>query len=729
MTQSTSTTSITIKRWLSLALCAVTASILLFFFSESMWFQTAFSTYSRIITANTWVYHASAFIAGIAIKVSLDRLRVTHPKRMTSLNLRYPPITISIWLTILIISGFSILSRDNSTETIGLMVNNKVLSQLCLITSGICIAHLVTSNNFRDPSIILTLIAISLIYLNTYNHLVSEIIILYNTILLIFILLEYSLVVDNDKSTNTVNAPDETNKKETEELASFKDFQNWFKDDTPIKTIDQLEPDYQVYANRIYERLIHGETKTELESAQQIALCGPFGCGKSSIITAIVNQLKQSTSENTPENTKKNNWLHCDISTWGIQADHVAQVLLTHVIDTIAEKLDMCAFRSLPKHYVEAMKGGGSHWQIMAALLNKATDVETSLAELNSVLSTTNINLLITVQDIDRGTADDIARRLNELAALLDRLKNLDLKNINFIIALGAESHDQAEIVSKITSRTEHILKKDTNTVILNYIEIALKDAVNNNKIIILSDHTSGLNPNELHTVTIETEEDINRIFVKKPDDGTINSPQHKVISRHKNNIFRQEVHALSNIIDSHRLLKKILRRVDEAWKPNKLMGEINIISLIMLSTFREVKPNYFSKFQQEYDYLYKTARLKIPIENIQEIVTDKNGNVDEIYVEFIIIMLGLVDINIFKENASATSKSIDKNNENFLMLDPRISPCQTLGSTDDPHTNYLKRFQLEAIPKTEEDTGNKDQKLITEPLIFSEKVRTSTYF
>lgn len=706
MTQSASTLSnlptVRIKRWISLILCSVTASLLLFFLSEWAWLQAAFTVYSKIITANIWVYHASAFIAGIAIKVLLDRFRVTHPKRIFRPNFSYPPITISIWLTILIISCFTIFSKDDSKELIFLMFESKALSQICLIISGICISHLTTSNKLRYSLITLMFISILFIALKPNNYLASDLVVYcYSAMLILFIFLEKRLI---KADSNFVSSTNETSKKEVENFRSKEEFQSWFKDDTPINTIEQLEPDYQVYANRIYDRLINKEKETE-DLAQQIALCGPFGCGKSSIIASIVNKLKQ----NTYEKTNKINWLHCDISTWGIQAVHVAQVVLIHVIDTIAEKLDMCAFRSLPKHYVEAMKGGGSHWQIMAALLNKATDVETSLAELNSVLLTTNINLLITIQDIDRGTPDDITRRLNELAALIDRLKCKNLNKINFIIALGNGENEQAEIVSKITNRTEHILKKETSTVILNYIEMALKYAINNNKIIILSDHTSGLDKNELHIVIIKTEDDLNRIFEKNSDGVTSIHLPYKQITLKKNNVFHQEINLLSNIIDSHRLLKKILRRVDEAWKSDKLMGEINIISLIMLSTLREVKPNYFSKFQQEYDYLYKAARTKISIENIQEVVTDKNGNVDKTYTDFIVIMLGLVDIDVFNKNTSATSKNIDNKTEKFLMLDPRISACQTFGSTD-TNVNYLKRFNLEEIPKVEKDEGYIDQ-------------------
>ncbi|WP_216841330.1 hypothetical protein, partial [Shewanella xiamenensis] len=181
MTQSASISSnllsVTIKRWISLFLCSVTASILIFSLSELKWLQEAFYAYSKIITANIWVYHASAFIAGIAIKVLLDRFRVTHPKRIFRPNFSYPPITISIWLTILIISCFTIFSKDDSKELIFLMFESKVLSQICLIISGICISHLTTTNKLRYSLITLMFISILFIALKPNNYLASDLVV------------------------------------------------------------------------------------------------------------------------------------------------------------------------------------------------------------------------------------------------------------------------------------------------------------------------------------------------------------------------------------------------------------------------------------------------------------------------------------------------------------------------------------------------------------------------
>ncbi|WP_172591682.1 hypothetical protein, partial [Shewanella xiamenensis] len=90
----------------------------------------------------------------------------------------------------------------------------------------------------------------------------------------------------------------------------------------------------------------------------------------------------------------------------------------------------------------------------------------------------------------------------------------------------------------------------------------------------------------------------------------------------------------------------------------------------------------------------------------------------DKTYTDFIVIMLGLVDIDIFNKNTSVTSKNIDNKTEKFFMLDPRISACQTFGSTD-TNVDYLKRFNLEEIPKAEKDQGYIDQAITHEAFQF----------
>lgn len=663
--------SVTIKRWVSLILCSVAASLLLFFLSELAWMQAAFTVYSKIITANIWVYHASAFLAGVAIKVLLDRFRVSHLERMIRPNLRYPPLTISIFLTLGILGYFSIYCRDNSAEIIIFMIESKVFSQLYLVILGVCAAHLqhlISIKKFEFSFAILFFIILTSTYIaleNKYSLISYLAISCYIVILSVIIFFEHYLTKSKIFSNirpkaNNFSSKDKVSK--NFEHWTLKDFQQWFKDDKPMESISDLEPDYQVYAKRIYERLINGGIKTEQELAQHIALYGPFGCGKSSIILSVVNELEKRVIDG--KENKKTKWIHCDIATWGIQADHVAEVVLTHIIDTIAEKLDMCAFRSLPKHYVEAMRGGGSYWQIMAALLNKSTNVETCFIELNKVLAATNINLLITIQDIDRGTPDDITRRLNELAALLDHLKNRILNKINFIIAMGNEGQHQADIISKTTNISEYVSK-------INYQSTISK----------------------WHTLNFEEIFNQGLLLTAYPTKNSIKEYNAGQGLNHtaKNHLLNKHIMASNQLVHSIRIMKKIMRRVDSCWTKEKLLGEVDLDTLLLIFTLRETEPDlFYSPNALQKNAMGENTTIIVSDRIIETIknITKKLNKSDNFYINCIRVILNVEELS--KENGQTIPVKFEQ-----------YKTTQTLRNQLNC-TNYLNRFLLETIPSDE---------------------------
>lgn len=341
---------------------------------------------------------------------------------------------------------------------------------------------------------------------------------------------------------------------------SLEHFQKWFKDDLPVQSTTELEPDLQVYAQRITERLLTGGDKEgyERKGAQHIALCGPFGCGKSSIVAAIANELKKpkkieaglSDEEKLKvEQQNKINWIYSDISTWGAASGSVAHVILSNIIDDISQHIDMCAFRALPKHYTEALKSGGSFFQFASTLLAGPVDIEQSFQKLNDVLEVTNHKLLITLQDVDRGTGDENEKRLNDIAALLDRLKNKDLSRINFIIAMGNENEVAAEVISKVADYREDIAKKDFTDLLVDYIY-------------------ENLTRSKVLTVTPYSLESLDDV-------------RNNQISRIA--FYLSEIAELNKLISSLRVLKRVLRRVNEIWWHNNLKGEVSFISLIMM--------------------------------------------------------------------------------------------------------------------------------------------------
>ena len=328
--------------------------------------------------------------------------------------------------------------------------------------------------------------------------------------------------------------------------------------------------------------------------------------------------------------------------------------------------------RSLPKHYVEAMKGGGSHWQIMAALINKTTDVEICLTELNSVLSTTNINLLITIQDIDRGTPDDNTRRLNELAALLDHLKNRILNKINFIIAMDNEGHNQVDIISKVTDITEYILKINFQSTISKW-------------------HT--LNFEEIFNQGLRLTENpfINSIEEYNAGQGLSHTEKNRLLNKH--------IMASNQLIHSIRIM-----RVDSCWTKDKLLGEVDLDTLLLTFTIRETEPNFFNEFVKVFpDLLHSVNALQkksrgeyteISVSNrISKIITDATkllNKSEQFYINCIGIILDNEDLS--KNN----DKTIKSNSEEYKTKQTLINH-QHLS-----YTNYLNRLLIETVPSGE---------------------------
>ena len=482
--------------------------------------------------------------------------------------------------------------------------------------------------------------------------------------------------------------------KEGPELKTLEDFREWFKDDSTIKSTERLEPDLQVYAKRVTERLQNGGDKYEKNLAQHIALCGPYGCGKSSIVESIVNDLAKNSE-------KESIWIHSDISTWGAASGNVAHVILSNIIDDISQYIDMCAFRALPKHYTEALKSGGSVFQFASILLAGPVDIEGRFQKLNDVLKKTNHKLLITLQDVDRGTDEESEKRLNAIAALLDRLKNRNLSHINFIVAMGNENEVAAEVISKATDYREDIVRTDISRILISFIQEALKEAISPNGCVIILSHKSWAV--RLHPKSVEDNFKIH----------TFSSRTEFILALEKrNSFFIEEVKALNAVIVSIRQLKKILRRVNQSWNSERLMGEVNLLSLLMVCALREIKPAYFTAFEGNYDFL-----VKVGSGNVTPVIKDIMKIDEPQYFEFFRVMLGLVprdykepkndtefaiDIEVQKLDAlnriadSFEDKGKDELSQFHLTFNRALMPTQGLG-VNDPNVNYLQKIIKES--------------------------------
>ena len=651
------TLPITATRWLSFLLCAITAATVTVFLSKVGFVQKAYSSLGAILHANPVLHYSSAFLAGIGIKLLLDKFYISHPKRSIGFNWRYPPVTISVLFGLFFILGYVYLTNNEIEEQLAAhaFVSFKFLSLSFLAAAATIIYQ--TKLYTEKPIFSVVLCAFSAFYLFSAINLVhvEQAFWVFFSIAAAYLGMSIYLLWEQLKATDK-ELPNKPKQKADLKLENLIYYQQWFKDDSIITNTEQLEPDLQVYAERIAARLRNGgdENEWELRGAQHIALCGPFGCGKSSIVASIANNLVNSPKSD-------GTWIHSDISTWGAASGSVAHVILSHIIDDISQHIDMCAFRALPKHYTEALKSGGSFFQFASTLLAGPVDIEESFKKLNAVLETTNNKLLITLQDVDRGTGDENEKRLNDIAALLDRLKDKNLSNINFIVAMGNEKSLYIEVQSKLADHIETIVSEDFKKALCKWAKLCTKEVFENDMLL-------------THSSISSSEQYFN---------------QNPLIFRQT---FYQPAILSNNFIVSIRVLKRVMRRVSKCWTKEKLLGEVDFGSLLLLITLREAEPALFNAFANSYTSLIngkvENGKQKTINETLSNLIADfTNSEATHAYNALFKELLNLKeDIT----NKSGNGLKSDKN-----------SGEQHLGVKLDT-VDYFERVLLETVPENE---------------------------
>ncbi|MCZ4339321.1 P-loop NTPase fold protein [Shewanella colwelliana] len=169
------------------------------------------------------------------------------------------------------------------------------------------------------------------------------------------------------------------------------------------------------------------------EHEGNIALIGGFGSGKTWIVDKVAARLvDQATTK-----LNKNNWIAVKIDGWGLQEAAISQSIISHIIQEISVHADMTAYIDLPNNYRDALKGAGSVAGVLNALANSGLKPMEQFEQINEMLATLDLNLLVAVEDLDRNNNAKILA--NEVASLLASLRHYH--NIRFIFSVGYEPH------------------------------------------------------------------------------------------------------------------------------------------------------------------------------------------------------------------------------------------------------------------------------------------------
>jgi hypothetical protein len=324
----------------------------------------------------------------------------------------------------------------------------------------------------------------------------------------------------------------------------------WIEEENPIDCPNDDAFDLQVYARRIARILNEKPFKT-------IALVGPYGCGKSSILKMVNCYLNK-------------NIIFCEVSAWGFHEGSASEHILETAIHELSKYVDCLGLVRLPSHYQAALSKCDSSWiKSFSELINSHRDPVEVLNKLDDVLYLSKMQLVIYLEDIDRNftagnntTTDSL---FNEVASLLDRLKNL--KNVSFVLTVKEDLYGLIRIAEhmEFVSSLPH---KHVTNLINKFRDVHLKQF------------------DYIDSVTPEVRG--NRLGMQQlsPDEYAYNWDVAAGITS------KEPINVMASFLDNPRTLKIVFRRTRQAWRT--LYGEIDFDDLLIANVIRFVSPNTF---------------------------------------------------------------------------------------------------------------------------------------
>ncbi|MBW3779413.1 hypothetical protein GL272_21310 [Aeromonas veronii] len=178
--------------------------------------------------------------------------------------------------------------------------------------------------------------------------------------------------------------------------------------------------------------------------ARGIAIIGPFGIGKSSLINMSIN--------NVLEKNKKN--IVCRLDTWGSYEsdEQIQRFIIDEIINSTSTITSVTQLIGLPSKYINSLKGAQSIWLDTLPLLYNHASASSQLEKIDNLLSLMRYQMILVIEDIDRNShANDI---LNGIAPLLDKLNHQN--SIKLIISIG-NKFNNPDIINRVCRYKEFL--------------------------------------------------------------------------------------------------------------------------------------------------------------------------------------------------------------------------------------------------------------------------------
>lgn len=318
----------------------------------------------------------------------------------------------------------------------------------------------------------------------------------------------------------------------------------WYQDGGPINHLTQDRLNRKPIVQRLYDIV----TSKNYNDMRGIALIGPFGTGKSSVISMMIGKLYE----------KKLNYLVCKIDTWGAYSseEQIQKYFIEKIINCLNTITSTSSLSGLPSKYINSLKGAQSFWLDTLPLFDNHSSPNNQLNRINDILCRLDCKILIVIEDVDRNANGE--QIINQIAPLFDFLNSCE--RFRLIMSFG-EKLNNPSIVNRIFRHLEFV----------SFDRISIYSSI--------KESFDNLTKEAKNNYVGEYQ------FFFEDNDDYINSV--------RENLFEY--------IETPRDLKIILVQVEHDWK-SYLHGCCDIIDLLIISVLCQFELNLIIELQKLYN-------------------------------------------------------------------------------------------------------------------------------
>ena len=310
---------------------------------------------------------------------------------------------------------------------------------------------------------------------------------------------------------------------------------------------------------------VSGRIATRLLSGQSVALLGPLGSGKSSVLNLVRTRLREAGSPP----------IVVAFDVWAVpRPEDVPHLALTRIIDALNGHVDMIGLRDIPATYQRLVMAAPVSNLSNTLGLDIARNSIGTLQRLVPILEVLNARLVLIVEDTDRTGATFDTRHLERLLWALH-----DLPRTTFVLAFDPNHGPQTDVtkICDTVERLEALQDKDVAVVVSAAVHFWTSEY-------------SDIEPKRQQT---------GKLGLQYTQRGGIFEYMYRT------NVGRP-LRYMAQVLKTPRELKRVLQRVDATWR--HLHGEVDLEDLLIVTTFRECLPSVYDFLREHIDAARLTA-------------------------------------------------------------------------------------------------------------------------